>query len=48
MTEIDTMNLEIARIASEISKEDFVRETKLLGELIKIKSALTINGTDHE
>jgi 2-dehydropantoate 2-reductase len=48
MTEIDTINLEIARIAAEISKEDFVRETKLLGELIKIKSALTINGSNHE
>lgn len=48
MTEIDSINLEIARIASEIGKEDLIRETKLLGELIKIKSALTMNGSNHE
>lgn len=48
MTEIDSINLEIARIALEIGKEDLVRETKLLGELIKIKSALSMNGSNHE
>jgi 2-dehydropantoate 2-reductase len=40
-TEIDTLNFEIVRIATELGKEDLVKETKLLGELVKMKSELT-------
>ncbi len=39
-TEIDTLNLEIARIAGELKMEDAVQVTRLLGELIKAKSEL--------
>jgi 2-dehydropantoate 2-reductase len=41
-TEIDTLNLEIARIAEEHGMEHHVRETKLLGELTRLKSALSM------
>lgn len=41
-TEIETLNLEIARIARELKKEDAVKETRLLGELTKLKSELSI------
>ncbi|WP_343700939.1 2-dehydropantoate 2-reductase [Chitinophaga sp.] len=41
-TEIETLNLEIARIAQELKKEDAVKETRLLGELTKLKSELSI------
>lgn len=40
ITEIDTLNLEISRIAKELNKENLVLETKLLGELTKLKSEL--------
>ena len=39
-TEIENLNLEIARLADEIGRPDLVRNTRLLGELIKIKSEL--------
>ncbi len=37
-TEIETMNFEIVRIAQKFGKENMVNETKLLGELIRLKS----------
>lgn len=37
-TEIDTLNFEIARIARSLGMEDQVQQTKLLGELTKLKS----------
>ncbi|MDN5210794.1 2-dehydropantoate 2-reductase [Fulvivirgaceae bacterium BMA12] len=40
-TEIDTLNFEIHRIALKKHMENFVLETKLLGDLIKLKSALS-------
>jgi 2-dehydropantoate 2-reductase len=40
-TEIETLNFEIVRIAKTLNKEDLVTETKLLGELTKLKSDLT-------
>ena len=40
-TEIETLNFEIVRIAATLGKENLVTETKLLGELIRIKSELT-------
>lgn len=40
-TEIDTLNFEIARIAAKLGKEHLVKETKLLGELVKMKSDLS-------
>ncbi|MDD7886194.1 ketopantoate reductase family protein [Flavivirga sp. 57AJ16] len=39
-TEIDTLNLEVIRIAKQMNLEAQVQETKLLGELVKIKSEL--------
>lgn len=39
-TEIETLNLEILRIAQELGMEAQVKNTKLLGELIKSKSKL--------
>ncbi|RAK02085.1 2-dehydropantoate 2-reductase [Larkinella arboricola] len=39
-TEMDTLNAEIVRIASSLHKEDLVPETRLLGELVNLKSAL--------
>ena len=39
-TEIETLNLEIARIAKALNKEESVRETRLLGEMTKWKSEL--------
>lgn len=41
-TEIDTLNFEIVRIAKMLNKEEAVKETKLLGELTKLKSELSI------
>jgi 2-dehydropantoate 2-reductase len=43
LTEIDTLNLEIARIAASLGKANLVQETKVLGELVKIKSELSLN-----
>ena len=42
-TEIETLNAEIVRIAEQINRPDAVRETKLLGELTKIKAELALN-----
>lgn len=42
-TEIDTMNISISRIAESIGRSDFIKQTKLLGELIQIKSELTLH-----
>jgi 2-dehydropantoate 2-reductase len=40
-TEIDTLNFEIVRMAMKSGKEHLVKETKLLGELVKMKSELS-------
>lgn len=37
-TEIDTLNFEFARMAEKIGRSEMASETKLLGELIKLKS----------
>jgi 2-dehydropantoate 2-reductase len=37
-TEIETLNFEIVKIARSLGKEDVVKETRLLGELIKLKA----------
>nr|WP_295924404.1 2-dehydropantoate 2-reductase [uncultured Dyadobacter sp.] len=39
-TEIDTLNLEIVRLAEEMGKSEAVRETRLLGELTKLKAQI--------
>jgi 2-dehydropantoate 2-reductase len=39
-TEIETLNFEIVRIARSLDKEDTVKETRLLGELTKLKADL--------
>lgn len=39
-TEIDTLNFEIVRIAESVNKGSLVKETRLLGELTKLKSDL--------
>ncbi len=39
-TEIDTLNVEVARIAASLGKADNVTETRMLGELIQLKSSL--------
>jgi 2-dehydropantoate 2-reductase len=39
-TEIDTLNFSIVKIARKLNKESIVAETKLLGELTKLKSVL--------
>ncbi|MEI9956866.1 MAG: 2-dehydropantoate 2-reductase [Ferruginibacter sp.] len=39
-TEIETLNFAIVNFATELNMVDFVQETKLLGELITIKSEL--------
>lgn len=39
-TEIDSLNFAIAEIAKSLHKEEAIRETRLLGELTKLKSAL--------
>lgn len=40
-TEIETLNFEIANIARSLNLEDAVKETKLLGELTRLKSELS-------
>ncbi|MEK6153844.1 2-dehydropantoate 2-reductase [Flavobacteriaceae bacterium 3-367] len=40
-TEIDTLNLEFARVAKALGKEHLIRETALLGELTLLKSRLS-------
>ena len=42
-TEIESLNLEIVRIASEIGEPELVPTTKLLGDLIRIKSVASMN-----
>ncbi|MGN6511478.1 MAG: hypothetical protein ACTHLD_18575 [Chitinophaga sp.] len=39
-TEIDTLNAEVARIAASLGKADSVTETRMLGELIQLKSSM--------
>lgn len=41
-TEIETLNFEIVRIARSLAKENVVQETRLLGELTKLKEELAI------
>lgn len=41
-TEIDTLNFEIVRKAAALGMETSVRETKLLGELTQLKSAINL------
>jgi 2-dehydropantoate 2-reductase len=41
-TEIDTLNFSIVRIAKKLNMESIVSETKLLGELTKLKSELNL------
>jgi 2-dehydropantoate 2-reductase len=41
-TEIETLNFSIVNIARQLNKESWVTETKLLGELTKLKSDLTL------
>lgn len=41
-TEIETLNFAIVNIAKTLGKEDAVAETKLLGELTKLKSELAV------
>lgn len=41
-TEIDTLNFEIVRIAESLGRSEAVLETKLLGELTKIKSEMNV------
>jgi 2-dehydropantoate 2-reductase len=43
-TEIETLNFAITNIAKEFKKGDTVKETRLLGELIYIKSELALHG----
>ncbi len=41
-TEIDTLNLEVHRIAKEMNLENQVQQTKLLGDLVKLKSEFNL------
>jgi len=41
-TEIDTLNFEVARIAKTFNIEEQVQQTKILGELTKLKSQLSM------
>lgn len=41
-TEIETLNFEFVRIAATLHIEDAIKETKLLGELTRLKSLLTL------
>ncbi|SMO94697.1 ketopantoate reductase family protein [Gracilimonas mengyeensis] len=42
-TEIESLNLEIARMADEIGKPEMVNKTRLLGEMIRLKSEIKCN-----
>lgn len=42
-TEIETLNFAIVKMAEAIGKADLVKETKLLGELTKLKSGISRN-----
>ncbi|WP_353719066.1 2-dehydropantoate 2-reductase [Dyadobacter sp. 676] len=41
-TEIETLNLEVVRLAKELGKLDAVQETRLLGELVRLKAELAL------
>ncbi|MBO9563702.1 MAG: 2-dehydropantoate 2-reductase [Niastella sp.] len=41
-TEIDTLNFAIVEMARSLQQEDAVKETRLLGELTRLKSTLTL------
>lgn len=43
-TEIDSLNFALVDIASRLKMDDLVKEVRLLGELIKIKSEITLRG----
>jgi len=45
-TEIDTLNMEISRIAASLGADSLVTETRLLGELTAIKSSLSLKPFD--
>ena len=47
-TEIETLNFEIVKIATKLGKEDLVRETKLLGELVRMKSEISIHSSQQK
>lgn len=48
-TEIDSLNLEISRLANEIGMPELVTNTRLLGEMIQLKSKIRItNGNKTE
>lgn len=40
-TEIDTLNLEVARMARRLGRPDLASRTRLLGELVQLKAALS-------
>ena len=40
-TEVESLNLEIAKIADEIGRPELVEKTRVLGQLIQIKSTIT-------
>src|SRR5690606_18974547 len=42
-TEIETLNLEIVRIAESLNKIDLIRETSLLGKLTKLKADINMS-----
>jgi 2-dehydropantoate 2-reductase len=42
-TEIDSLNLEVSRLANEIGMPELVSSTRLLGEMIQLKSRITIS-----
>ncbi|MCF0041414.1 ketopantoate reductase family protein [Dyadobacter fanqingshengii] len=42
-TEIDTLNFEIVKMAGELGLVQTVKETKLLGELVKLKAEINLN-----
>ena len=41
-TEIDNLNLEVHRIAKEMNLESHIQQTKLLGDLVKLKSEFNL------
>ena len=47
-TEIETLNFEIVKIATKLGKEDLVKETKLLGELVRMKSEISIHSSQQK
>lgn len=46
-TEIDSLNLEMARLAEKIGKPEIVKRTQLLGEMIAIKSEISQTYNDQ-